>query len=206
MEGQRFGSCFGDKLALRAVTAHKTTDNRNSTEMYHNGSASKSGTSSATGNSEYLRIIYQLLKTKGKCRTSWQNDWNSLGSLNGSCRAVMQPQSPSSSPEDLVFIPGAVHGITLMATTNKCYLLPESKVTCIQALLEWKTVKTLTQTHWEGSEPCYTAGHLICSPSAWPICNTQTSSNIFWVSRKDIIATEMAKNIYCSVGNTAVIH
>jgi hypothetical protein len=42
-------------------------------------------------------------------------------------------------------------------------------------------------------ERCYTAGHLICSPSAWPICNIQISSNIFGVSRKDIIATEKAQ-------------
>jgi hypothetical protein len=42
-------------------------------------------------------------------------------------------------------------------------------------------------------EPCYTSGQLICSPSAWPICNTQTSSNIFGVSRKDIIASEMVQ-------------
>jgi hypothetical protein len=34
--------------------------------MYHNGSASQLGTSSATGKSEYLRIIYQLLETKEK--------------------------------------------------------------------------------------------------------------------------------------------
>jgi hypothetical protein len=50
---------------------------------------------------------------------------------------------------------------------------------------------------------CYTAGHLNCSPSDWPICNTQTASNTFGVSEKHHCYWN-GSNTYCSVGNTAV--
>jgi hypothetical protein len=53
--------------------------------------------------------------------------------------------------------------------------------TCIQILYERKIVRALTKTH------CYTARPLLGQSTIL------TFSNIFEVSRKDIIATEMAQ-------------